>query len=330
MKTPGVVRTTKLFLRGNRNLLTGRPLVVSFEVTSSCNANCDHCDKGGLLADETPMTPAEIGEHYSRLRPVAVQLSGGEPLLREDILEITREIKEPGGEPYLILVTNGRLLTKENYLALCDGGVDQFSVSLDFPDQRHDDFRQIPGLFRYLETTIPDLALLGKEDIVMNTTITTRNVGLLTRMCELVNSWGASISYSAYSAMRTGDPTYTVSSKEDLQTLRSQLDEIMRMKRRGACVRNPDSILNDTFRFFSEGGTPGCMAGYRFLLITPEGYYRPCAHKPLKYRSQKELIDHFSKNNNCRGCYVAIRSYCEDSYLRLVKDQFLSRILPHG
>jgi len=72
------------------------------------------------------------------------------------------------------------------------------------------------------------------------------------------------------------------------------------------------------------------MAGYRFLLITPEGYYRPCAHKPFKYRSQKELIEGFSETNKCKGCYVAIRSYCTKSYLTLFKEQFLSRVLPQN
>lgn len=328
MEKLGLANTLRLFLRGNRNMLTSRPLVVSFEVTSSCNANCKHCDKGGILEYETRMTPEQIGGHYRKLKPVAVQLSGGEPLLRDDIVEIAREIKEPSGPPYLILVTNGSLLTEEKYLALCNAGVNQFSVSLDFPDDRHDEFRQIPGLFARLEKIIPELTALGHRNIVMNTTISSRNVGLLTRMCELVNSWGACMSYSAYSAMRTGDPTYTVSSAEDLKTLRNQIDEVVRMKREGADIRNPDSILNDTYRFFNEGGVAGCMAGYRFLLITPEGYYRPCAHKPLKCSSQEELIAEFSETNKCKGCYVAIRSYCDKSYFTLVKEQFLSRFLP--
>ena len=71
--------------------------------------------------------------------------------------------------------------------------------------------------------------------------------------------------------------------------------------------------------------TPHSLAGYRFLLITPEGYYRPCAHKPLEHRTQQELIDGFSESNRCKGCYVAIRSYCDKSYLTLVKEQVLSR-----
>jgi MoaA/NifB/PqqE/SkfB family radical SAM enzyme len=327
MEKLGIANTLRLLARGHRNFITRKPLVVSFEVTSSCNANCEHCDKGGILDSEKPLTPVEIGAHYRRLKPVAVQLSGGEPLLRDDIVDIARQIKEPGGPPYLIVVTNGSLLDRDKYLALCDVGVNQFSISLDFPDERHDEFRQMPGLFRHLEKLIPELAAEGRNNVVMNTTISSRNVGLLTQMCELVNDWGACMSYSAYSALRTGDPSYTVSSDADLKTLREQLDGVIQMKRDGKNVRNPVSILNDTYRFFEESGFAGCLAGFRFLLITPEGYYRPCAHKPLKHRSQEELIEAFSKGNECKGCYVAIRSYCDKSYPTLLKEQFLTRLL---
>ena len=327
MEKLGVARILKLALRGHNNFLKDKPLVVSFEVTSSCNANCCHCDKGGILEDEVPLTPAQIGDHYRKLNPVAVQLSGGEPLLREDIVDIARDIKEPNGAPYLILVTNGSLLDREKYLRLCDAGVDQFSISLDFPDERHDEFRHIPGLFRHLDEIVPKLAAEGRRNIAMNSTITSQNVGLLTQICKIADGWGVRISYSAYSAMRTGDRSYTVSSKSDLKTLRDQLDELMRMQKQGAGVKNPVSIVNETYRFFEEGGVPGCMAGYRFLLITPEGYYRPCAHKPLKHRSREELIDQFSTTNQCKGCYVAIRSYCDKSYMTLLKEQVLSRFV---
>ena len=325
MEKLGFAQTAKLVLRGHRNLLTKKPLVVSFEVTSSCNANCRHCDKGGILSDETPLTPKQIGDHYRKLHPVAVQLSGGEPLLREDIVDIVLEIKESHGAPYLILVTNGSLFDRDKYLRLCDAGVDQFSISLDFPDERHDEFRRTPGLFRHLEEIVPQLTAEGRRNVILNTTISSQNVELLTQMYKIASGWGALMSYSAYSALRTGDPSYTVSSDEDLKTMRDQLDELIEMKAAGADVMNPVSILNDTYRFFAEGGIPGCMAGYRFLLITPEGYYRPCAHKPLMHRSQEELIESFSDSNRCKGCYVAIRSYCDKSYLTLVKEQVLSR-----
>jgi len=327
MEKVGFIKAVRLFARGSYNILSGKPLVVSFEVTSSCNADCMHCDKGGIIKGEKHLSPSEIGAIYRRLKPVAVQLSGGEPLLRRDIEEIARSIKQMGGVPYLILVTNGFLLTKEKYLALKDAGVDQFSISLDFPDERHDRFRKIPGLFRHLGMVVPQLTAEGNDDIVINTAISRENMTSLSALCDKAEEWGAQMSYSAYSSLRTGDTSYTISSAEDLLTLRSAIDELQEMRRAGRSIRNTPSILENTYSFFRDGGIPGCKAGYRFLLVTPEGYHRPCAHKHLKTRSQKELIESFSKTNDCGGCYVAIRSYCDKSYLDLVREQIVSRLV---
>ena len=83
-----------MIARGTRSFWTDRPLVVSFEVTHSCTANCRHCDKGGIKPEPRGLLRAE---DYRRLRatlkPMAVQISGGEPLLRKDIEEIIRAIK---------------------------------------------------------------------------------------------------------------------------------------------------------------------------------------------------------------------------------------------
>jgi MoaA/NifB/PqqE/SkfB family radical SAM enzyme len=326
MEKVGFIKAVRLFARGSYNILTGKPLVVSFEVTSSCNADCRHCDKGGILEGEKHLSPDEIGAIYRKLKPAAVQLSGGEPLLREDICEIAAAIKQRGGVPYLILVTNGHLLTKQRYLDLKEAGVDQFSISLDFPDDRHDEFRKIPGLFRHLEKTVPQLTAEDNGDIILNTAISRENMTSLAALCDKAEHWGAQMSYSAYSTLRTGDESYTIRSDEDLATLRSAIDELQDMRKSGRSIRNPVSILENTYAFFRDGGIPGCKAGYRFLLVTPEGYHRPCAHKRLKFRSQNELIENFARTNDCGGCYVAIRSYCDKSYIDLVREQIISRI----
>ena len=327
MEKLGARKTLQLFLRGNYNFLTAKPLVVSFELTSSCNANCRHCDKGGIRHGETPLSPAEIRRIYRELRPVAVQLSGGEPLLRRDLVDVVRQIKEWNGTPYVILVTNGSLLRSDIYKRLREAGVDQFSISLDFPDQRHDEFRAIPGLFRHLQRLVPELTAQGNGDIVVNTAISRLNVDDLVEICATTAGWGTSMSYSAYSALRTGNRDLLVESPADLRRLRQQLDRLLEMKKAGWNIRNPVSDLENIYRYFAEDGIDGCRAGYRFMLITPEGYYRPCAHKPLQCESRAALIEEFSKTNTCRGCYVAIRSYCDKSYAQLVREQFLTRIL---
>jgi MoaA/NifB/PqqE/SkfB family radical SAM enzyme len=70
------------------------------------------------------------------LQPVVVQISGGEPLMREDLCEIVRNVKQANSLPYIILVSSWTLMTPERYLELREAGVDQFSVSLDFADSR--------------------------------------------------------------------------------------------------------------------------------------------------------------------------------------------------
>src|SRR5512136_2310636 len=158
----------ELLGRAIRNYITKRLIIVSYEVTLSCNCNCRHCDLGGVVNDEKQIKPEEYGYLTRCLQPLGAQISGGEPLLREDIADIVKAIKRAGVQ-YAILVTNGVLLNESNYLQLREAGVNQFSVSLDFPDERHDEFRRRPGLYERLERTLPQLAKLGFRDIILNT-----------------------------------------------------------------------------------------------------------------------------------------------------------------
>ena len=153
------------------------------------------------------------------LRPCVVQVSGGEPLMRDDVVEIVRSIKNGSNLPYTILVSNWSLMTEEKYLALRDAGIDQFSVSLDFPDERHDDFRVYPGLYSHLEDLIPRLAKLGHDDIVLNSCITSENLGEIDAIADKAREWGVNLCYSAYSARRTGCRDYFPGSPEQLAEL---------------------------------------------------------------------------------------------------------------
>ena len=76
--------------------------------------------------------------------------------MRPDVPNIVRSIKNGSGMPYTILVSNWSQMTLERYVELCEAGVDQFSVSLDFPDERHDDFRGHAGLYEHLSRVVPE------------------------------------------------------------------------------------------------------------------------------------------------------------------------------
>jgi len=200
--------SVRIISRGTLNWLEQRPIVVSFEVTDSCTCYCRHCDHGGPKDDAPTLQPKDYRRYMDVLHPSVVQVSGGEPLLRPDLVEIVRNIKSPSGLPYTILVSNWSLMTKKRYLALREAGINQFSVSLDFPDKRHDDFRQLPGLYKHLSEIMPALAALRHDDIVLNNCITSENVAYINACADKAREWGVNISYSAYTSRRTGCRDY--------------------------------------------------------------------------------------------------------------------------
>ena len=310
---------TKLVMKGIYSYLTRRPIVVSYEVTLSCNCNCHHCDLGGIIKDEKQIGAEAYRDITRHLKPLAAQISGGEPLLRKDIVAIVKAIKE-GGVEYAILVTNGVLLNEDNYLQLREAGVSQFSVSLDFPDERHDEFRRHPGLFRRLDQTLPKLAKFGFRDIILNTAITKANVREILPLAKKAAEWGVDISYSAYTPLRTGNKDYCLNNGEDLEILRRAIDELVTLKKDSAYLANPELTLQDTLKFFEQGYMPDCKAGIRFLVVMPDGSLVPCSLHRTKYATRDEMMEKFSRANRCGGCYVAIRSYSEMPFLSHAKN----------
>jgi MoaA/NifB/PqqE/SkfB family radical SAM enzyme len=268
------------------------------------------------------------------LRPCVVQISGGEPLMRADVVEIVREVKGGPRPPYTILVSNWSEMTEEKYLALRDAGVDQFSVSLDFPDERHDEFRVYPGLYRHLEDLIPRLTKLGHDDIVLNSCITSENVGEINRIADKAREWGANLCYSAYSARRTGCRDYFLESAGQLAELNEQLDRVEARRDPSNWIVNAPTTLDATRQYFAKRGTPGCKAGLRFLVVTADGMLQPCSMQFQRYRleDRDRMIAEFTSHNSCDECYVSIRSYLDKSFPRLLSEnvrEFLS-VRPSG
>lgn len=308
-------------IRVLRNYFSNKPIVLSFEVTLSCVARCLHCDTGGYRRDEQKLAPEEYRKYISELRPAIVQLSGGEPLLRKDLPEIIRTIKSDGCLPHLVVVTNGHLLNEQKYLEMKEAGADRFSVSLDFPNEKHDDFRRLPGLYAHLEQLIPQLASYGYGDIAMNCAITRSNLPYLREVASKCEEWGVDVSYSAYSILRTGDPQYFISTEDDLETLRETIQDLIAMKRERGGILNPTSVLSNTYEFFKEGGIPNCNAGRRFLVVRPEGVLNACSmYRDRRYANQEEMLEDFPAHNECEKCYVAIRAYSDKSLWALSKD----------
>ncbi|MHA1506805.1 MAG: GTP 3',8-cyclase MoaA [Candidatus Asgardarchaeia archaeon] len=102
-------------------------------VTNSCNLNCIYCHREGHIPDENEMTVDEI----ERIVKIAadlgfyeVKITGGEPLVRRDIVEIVSRIASDDRIKDLSMTTNGTLLYK--YAEdLKEAGLNRINVTLD-------------------------------------------------------------------------------------------------------------------------------------------------------------------------------------------------------
>jgi MoaA/NifB/PqqE/SkfB family radical SAM enzyme len=304
-----VPRLANLAYRAAANLATDHPLCVSFEITHNCNARCAHCHRGPVRG-EVRAAPERFGQLYRDLHPPAVQISGGEPLTRGDVEAVIQAIRQPNGVPFIVFVTNGALLKPERFRRLRSIGVDQFSISLDFPDERHDQFRAIPGLFGRIRHLVTNLEQAERERITVNTVVMARNIRDLVRLAELALEWGVTIDYSPYTWMRTGERSF-VPQGADLREFERAIDALIRLDRNHSVLTVSEGFLRDMADFFRHGGRGGCRAGERFLVVNPDGTLSPCGLIPGHYGTRAEMVEGFSRANGCTACNTAIRAATE-------------------
>ncbi len=115
----------------------GRPIKSArISITNKCNMNCIYCHREGLDKEEIEMTPEEIERIVrvlARFGISKIKITGGEPLVREDIVEIVRRIRSIEGIEEISMVTNGYYL-EEYAKPLKNAGLDRINVSLDTLD----------------------------------------------------------------------------------------------------------------------------------------------------------------------------------------------------
>ena len=304
--------------KGFFNFVSGKPLCVSFEVTYQCNARCGHCHLGGTF-DEERASPERFGELCRELAPVVAQISGGEPLLRADLMEIIKAIKGSGGSAMTVLTTNAGLLTVEKYRELKRAGINEFSISLDYPDERHDTYRTLPGLFKRIDGILRDLKDEPDKGITLACVVQSRNFRDIMKLAEFAQGHGVKLSLSTYTWLRTNDRSLMVQ-PEDLDELRGILDQVVAFKKEHGTVFTAASVFDRMIRFFRDGGIPGCKAGWRFMVVNPAGTLSPCGLILGDYKDQADLIQRFSKTNTCEACNTSIRANTEKSWDVMLKD----------
>lgn len=109
------------------------PDTIYFHVTKACNLRCAYCyfSAGDPMDKELSTEDALLVlKSASLLKPRRVVFTGGEPLLRKDILKLARALKSIGNGIHLCITTNGTLINEENAKDLVKN-FDEIRISID-------------------------------------------------------------------------------------------------------------------------------------------------------------------------------------------------------
>lgn len=279
-----------------------RPYVISWNLTYRCNLACEHCylDAGGTPEIDTPAfadrselgTEAcfEVVDEIAAFAPDGLLiLTGGEPLLRRDIVDIVRHAAARG--LWVVVGTNGVKITENLAAILKREGVRGLSLSLDALDEaRHDAFRRVRGAFR---NTVDGATILARAELpfIVQTTVGRHNAHELAAIAEFAcDTLGARV-WNLYFLVPAGRGSH-VSDLADAEYDRV-LGELAGIQRRYAgrmlvnakCAPHYVRVLQagDPSSPFSKsyaGGAGGCPAGTHYLGIRPNGDVTPCPYLP--------------------------------------------------
>ena len=156
-----------------------RPFLVFWEITRSCALACSHC----RAEAQSKRHPDELNEEeaarlvgqLAELRPPMLILTGGDPLMRRDVMDLVRLATAKGLHVGLSPAATARLLAAD-FGEMVEAGVKRISLSLDgATKETHDGFRGVEGTFERTLEAVRRAHEVGL-DIQINTTLTRGNM----------------------------------------------------------------------------------------------------------------------------------------------------------
>jgi len=275
---------------------------LAWEVTRRCNLACVHCRAGA----EDQVYPGEMDTDQARAfltdlaewaKPIVI-LTGGEPLLRDDIFEIAAHGTDLGLR--MVMAPNGTLLTDELAVKAVESGIARISVSLDGATARsHDAFRAQEGAFAGALAGIEAAKRAGLE-FQVNTTITPQNLKEMEDIHHLVKDLGAA-AHHVFLLVPTGRGRRLagLEALEYEQTLNWFYDQrAPDIHLKATCAPHYYRILRQrakeegtkvTFESHGlEAVTRGCLGGIGFAFLSHVGQVQPCGYLELSAGNIKD------------------------------------------
>jgi cyclic pyranopterin phosphate synthase len=259
-----------------------RPLIsLRISITNRCNVKCFYCHHDGIVPQDYEMTSQEIERIVIVAKEIGIEkirLSGGEPLIREDIVDIASKISSVGFRD-ISLTTNGVLL--EKYAEeLYNSGLTRVNVSFDTLNPETYRFITKRDYMELAKKGIQKAVKVGLNPVKVNMVVMKGiNDGEIWDMFRFCRATGAVLQLIELLKMQNcQESEFFDEYHYDMGELEDELNEIStRVKTR--------KFMQDRKKYFVEGGeieivrpmdnTEFCKNCTR-LRITPDGKIKPC------------------------------------------------------
>lgn len=261
----------------------GRPVdSLRLIITTRCNYQCIFCHREGLERlgyGEEKLGPKDYGFLAGIARKIGIRfykITGGEPLLREDIHEIVREIRPYAEE--ISVTTNGSLL-REKAKLLAESGVSRVNVSLH--SLREDTYRYLTGGVNLLSTVLKGLEASLKYGlkVKLNFLAMKSNIGELPQILQLAERYGFDLNIIELIPLSTPIGVYR-SEHVKLEPVLEFLEKIAVKKTVRVFQNRPVYVLSSGIRVevVIGYGNPQLCSSCTRLRFTPEGYLKTCLY----------------------------------------------------
>jgi len=266
-----------LFLKTHIDIT--RPVQTYALLTTRCNCKCVMCDfwreqPRDELSTETWLRYLEQLRRLSG--PVSVNFSGGEPLLRKDLIELLTKCREIGLAAGI--VTNGLLLNSQNIAKLLAAEPFNINISIDsLRDELQDAMRGVPGSLAKVKRNIEDLMKAlgeteGRTKVILKSIVSKDTLDGLTDLTR----YAADVGMSGISFQPVFE--FSDESKDMLRVepalLEKVLSELIAMKTSGYPILNSEASMRQWPTYFAgevaERRVP-CVVALRDLFIYPNG-----------------------------------------------------------
>lgn len=309
------------------------PHLIAWEVTRSCHLNCKHCRAAARFGPYPNELSTEECFHFlddvaSFSRPIMI-LTGGEPMLREDIFDIAAHGSRLGLR--MVMSPCGLLMTEENTRRMLEVGIKRISLSLDGADPAtHDGFRGMPGAFEGVMRAVELARQVGME-FQINTTISQHNLQQLPEILALSLRLGA-VTWYPFLLVPTGRGStlveWEISPEEYEQTLAWIYDqqEAYSIPIKPTCAAHYQRVFRQ--KAWAQGKkaagqphgsapssgldamTKGCMGGSSFAFVSHVGKVQICGFLETECGDIRK--EPFSRIWNTSPVFLEMRN--EDGY----------------